>query len=284
MADKVTKEELVPEYPDPIPGFDDFGHIELEGVANCRDLGGLPAADGRRVNKGRLIRSAELHSATKEDMRVLVEEHGLARVVDFRTAFEIGREEDPIPEMEGIEYVNLRPISNESELTGGEDGKLATIKRLAEDTIGVFEQMYKDMVSTPEGIKVYSHFLEMLLDAKEGATLWHCTQGKDRTGLAAIFVERALGASMEVIQADYLATNLFSKTFRKQLQSLIQDIPLVGQLDIDLDAATYVYMRNLNCAFGVIDKTYGSLDSFLDKALDFGPEKQQKLQEMYLEH
>ena len=43
--------------PEPIPGFPEFGHIPFEGLHNTRDLGGMPAVDGRRIAPAKLILS-----------------------------------------------------------------------------------------------------------------------------------------------------------------------------------------------------------------------------------
>ena len=77
-----------PELPEPVDGFVDFGHLSLRGLPNTRDLGGMPAADGRVVVANRLIRSGDLHKAASKDLEVLGNQVGLRRVVDFRTAFE----------------------------------------------------------------------------------------------------------------------------------------------------------------------------------------------------
>ena len=62
------------ELPGAIPGFSEFGHIPFEGLRNTRDLGGLPAADGRRVRPALLLRSGALHKATENDLaRLLVD-------------------------------------------------------------------------------------------------------------------------------------------------------------------------------------------------------------------
>lgn len=281
MSSKV--DEYGPKYPEPVAGFDDFGHVELEHVANCRDLGGLPCADGRRVKHGRLMRSAELHHASESDMKALKGEHDLERVVDLRTAFEMERQSDPIPKMAGVEYVNLAPIENQRDLEGGGNDDFAVLKHLAEDTPAVFFKMYREMVTSAHSIQVFKRFLDILLENGSGATLWHCTQGKDRTGLAAMFAERALGASMETIRADYLATNLFSKPEHGRIDAFLRDIPLVDRLQIDKEAATYAHMPYLDAALETIQKQHGSLDEYIVDVLDFGAEKQAKLREMYLD-
>lgn len=67
--------------------------IELEGVVNVRDVGGLPTVDGRSIRPGVLIRSANLQHVTEADVTRLVHELGVRRVVDLRTDVEVARSE-----------------------------------------------------------------------------------------------------------------------------------------------------------------------------------------------
>ena len=67
--------------------------IKLQGLSNTRDLGGMLGADGRKIVKGKLIRSGHLHSATPADIAQLSECIDL--VVDFRTERECAEKPDP---------------------------------------------------------------------------------------------------------------------------------------------------------------------------------------------
>ena len=82
--------------------------IELEGVVNVRDVGGLPAADGRRIRPGVLIRSANLNSITEADVARLVDELGVRRVLDLRTDVEL-RDSEPglLHGRDGISFHHL---------------------------------------------------------------------------------------------------------------------------------------------------------------------------------
>ena len=63
--------------------------IELDGIVNMRDLGGLPTREGGRTASGRLIRSDNLQDLTEADVQHLVEELGVTDVVDLRTETEL---------------------------------------------------------------------------------------------------------------------------------------------------------------------------------------------------
>ncbi len=275
-----------PADPEPIAGFPRFGNIPLKGVYNCRDLGGMPASDGRRIRKRRLLRSAELKDATAEDMKQLVSMHGLEYVVDLRAEYEVESSPDPLPLMRGIEYVNLPALSDDAiGFSGlrnlGQDMKM--LARFIKEPYQLVQELYPKCVLGEFGIKAYSKLLDDLLNAQQGATLWHCTQGKDRTGIAAMLVEYVLGVPMEHIRADYLATNLFIRPWVDKMKDALSNKILVGGLGVDIEAYSFANLCYLDTALGAIRDSYGSLDKYLARALDFGPEKQYALRALYLE-
>ena len=87
--------------------------IALTGLQNTRDLGGYPAFGGRRVRRGRLIRSGMLMRAREDDLNRLCGLHGLRTVVDFRTPMEAKQQPDPA--MEGVRYID-NPLLDEASL------------------------------------------------------------------------------------------------------------------------------------------------------------------------
>lgn len=275
-----------PADPNPVPGFPRFGFIKLQGVVNCRDLGGLPTMDGRRIRKRRLLRSAELHDATAEDMRQLTHMHSLEYVVDLRADYEIESKPDPLPLMRGIEYVHLPALSDDAIGFSGLKNFGSDVKMLMQFTKNPYQlvqELYPKAVLGEYGMRAYSQFLNDLLKADQGATLWHCTQGKDRTGIAALLVEYALGVAPDDIRADYLATNLFIKPWVDKMSEALRNGIVVRGLGVDLEAYSFANMRYFDAAIDAICDAYGSLDKYMDRALDFGPEKQVALRALYLE-
>ena len=80
-----------------------FDKHRLEGAPNFRDLGGLPAADGRRVQSGRLLRCGHLGHITPSDADKLLHDYHLKTVIDMRTENEISRRPDTV--LDGVEYL-----------------------------------------------------------------------------------------------------------------------------------------------------------------------------------
>ncbi len=133
-------------------------------------------------------------------------------------------------------------------------------------------QLYPECLLGEEGMQAYSDFLRVLLGARAGATLWHCTEGKDRAGLAAILVEYALGVPPEHIRADYLATNRFVRTWAEKMLDHLAQHHLLEGVDADIDAIFYAQMEYYDAAFDAVRKEFGSVDNYLHDGLDFGPD------------
>lgn len=171
--------------------------ISFDGILNVRDLGGLPAADGRRVKPGRLLRGAGLSQASAADAARL-RELQLRHIVDFRDASECERHPDR--QIEGAQYHSLPALPalpGHAALVNGEP-----------DFGPLFARIYDQMAVTEEAAAAYREFFRILLGCPDGAVYFHCTQGKDRTGVGAILALTALGVPMEAVQADYFLSNV----------------------------------------------------------------------------
>ena len=274
------------ETPRAVPGFPDFGHVSLQGLPNTRDLGGMPAADGKRIARRRLVRSGALHHATDTDLRQLESMHDVERVVDFRTDMERQKEPDPKGKMAGVVFHDF-PVLEEGAVGITHEGDVAqdvrALRRFNGKPFEMIRQLYPECLLGERGMGAYRDFLQVLLGATSGATLWHCTEGKDRAGLGSILVEYALGVPEEAIRADYLATNLFVRTWaEKMLDALARHHVLEGA-DADVDALFYAQREYYDTAFDAVRKEFGSMGNYLRDGLGFGPDAVAELRARYLE-
>lgn len=280
------KMTIAPEMPKPVPGFPNFGAMTLAGVDNARDLGGMPTEDGKRIRKRRLLRSGALGEATASDIKQLVRMHDMEYVVDLRTAAEAERMPDPMPLMAGVEYVNTPSLSDGAIVSVG-TMNIAKDKKLMKEFTGhpfeTIKDLYPKALLGEAGIEAYGRFLHDLLKESEGATLWHCTQGKDRTGIAAILVEHALGVSHDVIVADYLATNLFIGGWMARMERFLSTMHIAQAIDADIEAYAYAHLMYFDAAMDAMCGVFGSIDAYMERELDFGPAEKRELRRLYLE-
>ena len=90
----------------------------FEKIINARDLGGLPAAGGKTVRYGRLLRTAHLSDASEADIALLAQQYQLRRIFDCRSLMEAQSQPDkPIP---GAEHILLPTLDQEAERRSGE--------------------------------------------------------------------------------------------------------------------------------------------------------------------
>ena len=173
--------------------------LQFDRILNVRDLGGVPAADGRKIKPGLLIRGAKLDLAGDADVARLSEELRLCHVIDFRDPNEVQHRPDrPVP---GAAYHHLPALPAPPVKTPPELGQIEN-----PDFEGTFLRIYGELAESERTAEAYREFFRILLRC-EGPVYFHCAQGKDRTGVAALLLLAALGADGEAAEADYYLTN-----------------------------------------------------------------------------
>ena len=261
----------------------------FEKVVNVRDLGGLPVG-GSRVRPGRLLRTAHLHDATDADVRLLVEHYRLRVIFDFRTYSEAQAQPDrAVP---GAEHITLPTLDVEAERASGEAVPAETwldlpshIVRLAFTPL--FQQkareLYPSLVTSEFSQLQYAAFLNKILETPDGAVLWHCSQGKDRTGIGAAFLLGALGADRETIVADFDRSN---DSYRPLVDHFCKMIDAQGGGEEEKDvvrAFMGVSTRNFCNTLDLIDAQWGSMEYYIATCLGLTEDDCRVLRERYLE-
>ena len=267
--------------------------LPVRGIVNARDLGGYKAADGLTVKTGRLLRSAHLAEATNSDLRYL---SGLpvSLVIDFRKEEELnGKIDRPV---EGARYVSL-PIDASgnaaAEATEEEKKKFTGRKKFDVKKVivmaafndkakAVARNMYPVLLFSPECQAQFAEFFRLILQVESGAVLYHCTQGKDRTGIASALLLAALGADRETIISDFDATNHVYgadvKKYSRRVRFWGGKEEEVGVVKAFLGANT----ENFVAALDELDRRYGSLDEYLRGPMGLSEEDIQNLRGRYL--
>ena len=269
--------------------------LSLTGVGNARELGGYTAEDGKTVKRGVLLRTAKLVNATEEDIARLLSAYHLAVDVDFRGDNEVERAPDPV--MEGVEYLNIHILDDsmgpseelEAEIAaleaqGVEIDKITEI-RLFMKYGGFTDQMYVDFLSSDVGKAGYSRFFQALLALPEdGAILFHCSQGKDRTGCGAMLILFALGVDEETVMADFMLTNEYNAALiAEERQYLIENGVGEDELETFMKSMDQVFPAFMENAIQWMTEAYGSPLGYITGALGVTDEDIQLLRDHFLE-
>ena len=236
---------------------------------NFRDLGGIPAKDGRKVKPGLLFRSGDFYSLSPDDIGRL-EEMRLATIIDFRAIREItGRPDKTIRTVKEIIEINIHDAAREQSQKFLSENNAPGLENLL---IGDYTRMIRN--HQPD----FRKFLDIVANTVNLPLVFHCAAGKDRTGLAAVFLLSALGVDMEHIREDYMATNKFAAVFIEKIIKKVNDSGLNGAI---LRPLLEVRAAYLDAALEEILNYSVSLDAFVTDILKAD---KKKLQEKYLEN
>lgn len=239
-------------------------HLPLEGVYNLRDLGGYRTTDGRYVRWGVLFRSSDLADISASD-RDQINALGVKTICDLRSDRE--RTQRPDPQLSGWQSdsrCNTVDVAKQG---------LAPSPNQTTDWHGMMMGFYRGIG------KLYApQFRALFDDLKQNKTplLFHCTAGKDRTGVSAALVLLALGVPKNVVLDDYLLTGKYMDSAPPTFMAMFPELARVPALK----AADADY---LNAALDGIDKEYGSLNNYFETALNVSAADRELLRANFLE-
>ena len=267
--------------------------LPVKGIVNARDLGGYTMLDGRIVQSGRLLRAAHLADATDEDIRNL-ERLPVTAIIDFRKEQEkVGKVDREVP---GARYTSLPvdPSGNAmATATEEEKKKFSGQKKFDVKKVIVFaafnkkaqavaQEMYPTLLFDPDCQQQFARFFRLVLETENGAVLFHCTQGKDRTGIASALLLAALGADRETIVADFDATN---RVYEKDVRKYSRRVKFWGGKEEEVGVVKAFLgcnTENFIKALDRIDQEFGSLQAYLKGPIGLTDADIQTLRERYL--
>lgn len=242
--------------------------VKLQGAINFRDLGGYATQDGRQVKWGKLYRSAAINQLTSADLDTLAQRR-IAYVVDFRGPREVAAAPDKLP-----------PHAQRISLPAGSEniGDSGSMKKMLQSPSLV--PYYSDLSSFTARYKPL--FDELLQLPADSALLFHCTAGKDRTGIAAALILAALGVDEQTILGDYTATNYYRKAENERsIQAMQKAYGMPEEKARLLMAADPAYLQ---ATFQAIQQQYGSMQQYLQQEMGLTDARQQQLKALYLEN
>ena len=224
--------------------------LPMEGCVNFRDLGGYATEEGRTTRWRRLYRSDALQDLTGEDADFVIRELGVRLVVDLRNSDESQRDgRGPLPDL-GAEYRHF-PLLEERgfpPFTGGD-----VVERLA----GTYEWLVRN--SGPriaEAVNTISESMAVSEQLAQSGVVFHCSAGKDRTGMLAAIILEVLGVNRETIHSDYLLTNDVVEGILRRIKGMQPDATPTTQ---SLSAQPEAFRRFRETLHG----EYGGAESYL---------------------
>lgn len=255
--------------------------IDTQRIYNCRDMSGLVNKEGKILLCNRLIRSSMLFGSTSHDRDLLKWQYHLKTVIDLRTDLE--RLANPDPVMIGIRSVHA-PVFHEEEMNLDKYGITITdIEKAYFDTNSLLMELYPKFMLEKTGIRAWRKVFDVLLEQKNGTVLFHCTQGKDRTGMCAALILYALDFDEELILEDYERSSIY---LQAQMNDKFLEIEKrTGKTREQLEpmAGRYEARKEFfEAAINAVKEKYGTVDKYLEEEIGLTQEKKKQLKAMYL--
>lgn len=246
-----------PDHPDRV--------LPLQGATNFRDLGGYPGHEGRPLRWRRVFRSDHLGQLTAADRERLAPLK-LARSFDFRGVDERAATPYDVP---GLRQHALSIEPSVSQRMGdlAASGEALTAAHMAE----LMEDLYRRLV-TDDAVR-FAEFFGHLLD-DDAPLVFHCTAGKDRTGVAAALLLLALGVPQTQVEQDYLLTN----TVYRRPHTPDSVLPPEAQA-----VMWGVQPSFLQAALEAVHRYPGGLEAYLERRMGLDGAARDRLRAQYLQ-
>lgn len=263
-----TQNFAQPEY-----GENETGNpIEVKKVYNFRTVGNIKNSEGKTLKAGKFYRSGHLHKLKKRSFKEL-QSLGIKEVIDLRNSKEISDQPDQLPD--GIIYKKYSAFADKGDQLTQARKLVLKGKVNGSDADKRMIDFYREYVTeNPEVIKkIITEILE-----SDQPVLYHCTAGKDRTGITTALILTILKFDKETIYDDYLLSNNYRKKLVLKRLNLADHLHfLYPKMDVKvLEKLSWVEIAYLDAAFDEINKKYGSTDIYIQQVLGISMDKREE--------
>lgn len=250
---------------------------EMRKFLNFRELGGLKAQDGREVVRGQFYRSGVLGDLNPEELEY-VRSLGIKHVFDFRSDYEV--KDLPDPDI-GAEYHQINALVDENgdQIRFDPESIEKAVGKRGDPGAYFLQMMYGSLPFS----YAYKELFRVIL-AKETPVLFHCTAGKDRTGIAAVLILLMLGVDEETALDDYELTNEYRAEQIQKLFEKMADVIAANPAEKEkLTAFEGVLRSSAVYSLKRIRDVYGTYDSYFENELGIDESARQDMRNTYLQ-
>jgi protein-tyrosine phosphatase len=217
--------------------------IDLEGAVNFRDLGGYATVDGQHTRWRVLFRADGLSELTGDDLAVF-RQLGIRTVIDLRTGHELEQSRFDV-EAHPVEFHHfpfIKSLANDGEFDRAPGFLGAQYRQMLDD-------------AAPQIVGA----LSALAAPDARPAVFHCTAGKDRTGLLSALVLSLLGVPEETVVADYALSGAAMARLRAKLLVKYPDGKLLIE---DSDAVFSADPSNMVALFAHLKERFGTVSEY----------------------
>lgn len=246
--------------------------VKIKKVDNFRMLGNIKNSEGKTLKEGKFYRSGNLYRLKNSSFNEL-DRLGIKEIIDLRNAKEIGDKPDHLPE--NIMYKKYSAFEDQGDQLSQAKKLVLKGKVNASDADKRMLDFYREYVTeNPETIrKIITEILE-----SDQPVLYHCTAGKDRTGIITALILTILKFDKDTIYNDYLLSNNFRKKLVEKRLNLASTLHFIyPKMDLQvLEKLSWIESDYLDAAFDEINKKYGSIDIYIQQVLGVSDDKREQ--------
>jgi protein-tyrosine phosphatase len=238
-------------------------YIGLENTINFRDLGGLKTKDGRTVRKGFIYRSDNLSKLETADFGRFSALR-IATVYDLRTDHEIKGKEDHLPA--DVRYMHTPVVQDNAGEIKGLKKRVLNGEISGQQAKEMTARFYADAVTV--NIGSVKDIIKQITSSDQ-PVLYHCSAGKDRTGIISALILSVLNVDRQVIVDDFMASNYYRRgRAEKTLGKAKLGRVIKPKLNMDaVEILSTVDESFISATFNAIDSTYGGMEPFIENEL-----------------
>lgn len=243
--------------------------FEIKKVTNFRTVGNIKNTDGRILKEGMLYRSGHLHQLKKKSLKTF-QNLGIKEIIDLRNSKEISQKPDQLSDT--FIYKNYSAFEDEGDQLNQAKKLVLKGKVKGSDADQRMLDFYKNYVT--ENPAIIKEIIHEILDS-ENPVLYHCTAGKDRTGIITALILTILKFDRATIENDYLLSNNYRKQLVQKRLHLAHNLHFIyPKMDLNvIEKLSWVEKDYLEAAFLEINKKYGSIDIYIHQNLGISENK-----------
>lgn len=250
-----------------------INNVHVKGLNNTRDLATLSELCSVKIKKDVLFRSGRIDKISEKKRNKFLSDNNIHTVIDLRNDVEIG-ESNPITLPDDVKYVKLPILTKEFfGVTHEKKMSKALMKDCTKKAKYVKKdmylvEMYKDIVFNEESQEYFRKFFKIVTECNDGAILFHCQTGKDRTGIVSMLILLILGVDRDTILEDYMVSQYFNRRYVKS-RIILLTISFFIKRDLRLLLKQMLGAKKeyLERTIEAIIEKYHTIDEYLRNAL-----------------
>ncbi|KAF9651766.1 hypothetical protein BDM02DRAFT_3090662 [Thelephora ganbajun] len=232
--------------------------VTIDGVLNIRDLGSYPTADPSLIIKPSFMyRSGEVSGITGEGKSQL-KSLGITHIFDLRSDPEMAKWQSPIPQIDGVEVIHAPVFKNEDY---SPEMMAKKFKLYSTNKTEAFMELYTQIMDNAG--PSFRTILRHIRDNPNSSCIFHCTAGKDRTGILAALLLNLAGVDDQIIAEDYALTRVGREPAREKIMTRLREEPLFASNN---EAALNMFScrpDTMLAFLSLLKERYGGVEGYL---------------------